>query len=60
MEDDIRWKTTFDGRHPLMEDDILIPIMIAILIPILIPIRIPILIPITIPATNSLYSFLFS
>merc|ERR1712055_808500 len=22
MEDDLRWKTTFDGRQPLMEDDL--------------------------------------
>ena len=21
MEDKLRWKTTFDGRHPLMEED---------------------------------------
>ena len=22
MEDNLRWKTTFDGRRPLMEDDL--------------------------------------
>ena len=22
MEDDLQWKTTFDGRQPLMEDDL--------------------------------------
>ena len=52
MEDDLRWKMTFDGRRSLMEDNVplkTIPILILIPIPIPIPILIPILKPILIP-----------